>query len=286
MDDFIPNLGHGLVDANSDTVMKEVTFEEGLSSAEVLTIVCVQQQTTIPVPAIRRSLQNLLPDDESANDVFTSGFIAMDYIRGSTLRAAWPALSLWSKLRVVWTLRQYIRQLRSITSPFSNRPGPIGGPSALPPLGLVFYDRIPSFETVDDLAQYYNNFRNECQAIGELPSDFPPFPDASPLVMTHGDLHQSNIMLDKSGRVWLIDWGTSGYLPVWYEYIAAAAHATAKNAPTSWLALLPLVTSPYFAHEAYAEQIQIISRPSRRTPFTGLYPIWEHLKSWVASLGT
>lgn len=78
MDDFIPNLGHGLVDANSDTVMKEVTFEEGRPSAEELTIVCVQQQTTIPVPAIRRSLQDLLPDDESADDVFTPGFIAMD----------------------------------------------------------------------------------------------------------------------------------------------------------------------------------------------------------------
>lgn len=251
-------------------------------SAEALTMECVQQQTTISIPAIRRSVRDRSPGNADFDEVDGWGFIAMDYIPGSTLRVAWPTLSLWGKLEVVWTLRQYIHQLRRVASPYSNRPGPIGGPSALRPLGILFNDRGPSFETVDDMVQYYE----ERKSRGFLPPDSLPFPDASPLVMTHGDLHMSNIILDRSGRVWLIDWGASGYFPAWFEYITAVRLATATNGatPTSWLVLLPLIAGPYFAHEAFAEHAGILLRMQYHTSFTGLYAIWVDLKSRVGRL--
>ena len=143
--------------------MKGVAYWEGRPSAEELTMECVQQQTTISIPAIRRSVRDRLPGDKHYDRLDSRGFIAMDYIRGSTLSVEWPILSLWGKLRVVWTLRQYIRQLRRITSPYSTRPGPIGGPSALQPLGVLFDQNIPSFETVDEMVQYYHNAWNKIE---------------------------------------------------------------------------------------------------------------------------
>lgn len=38
----------------------------------------------------------------------------LDYIPGKTLEECWPSLGLWRRLRIIWTLRGYIRQLRRI----------------------------------------------------------------------------------------------------------------------------------------------------------------------------
>ena len=259
--------------------MKRVECLDGGPAAEVLTMEYVRQQTNIPIPATRRFVQDRLPDD--TDWFYGLGLIAMEYIRGSTLRVAWPTLSFWNKLRVIWTLRQYISQLRQVTSKYSTRPGPPGGCSALPPPGMIFYGTTPPFENSDQLELWYRYTIRKGKSNGRLPRELPPFPDASPLVMTHADLDLGNIMIDESGHVWLIDFGASGYFPKWYEYITAVQIARVKKAPNTWLALLPLVTGPYFAHEAYAEQVGIVSRREHDLSFTGLYAVWMGLKSYI-----
>jgi serine/threonine protein kinase len=37
-------------------------------------------------------------------------------------------------------------------------------------------------------------------------------------VFSHQDLAPRNIILDKEGKIWLIDWGMSGWYPVYFEY--------------------------------------------------------------------
>lgn len=86
--------------------------------SEILTMRLVSQASSIPVPAIRRV-------------VYLGGAraIIMDYIPGKTLDSCWSSLSFWRRLRIIWTLRGYVRQLRRIQVPGALRstmfPGPI-----------------------------------------------------------------------------------------------------------------------------------------------------------------
>ena len=54
------------------------------------------------------------------------------------LRAAWPSLSILGELKVILTMRLYLRQLRRVQHTSSNNlPGPLG-PKPLPCNGLQF----------------------------------------------------------------------------------------------------------------------------------------------------
>lgn len=57
----------------------------------------IHQQTNIRIPAVRRSVRELLPDEDFTEGVYDIGFVAMEHVRGSTLRIVWPSLSLWNK---------------------------------------------------------------------------------------------------------------------------------------------------------------------------------------------
>ena len=115
----------GMRRITSDAVVKtEPDSFDGISS-EALTFTLVVRHITIPVPRVRRVIRI------EGNQVA----IIMDYIPGRQLRHAWPAMSLFAKLRVAFTLRGYIRQLRAIRHPRTLVPGPIAlGDEARPPL--------------------------------------------------------------------------------------------------------------------------------------------------------
>ncbi len=90
-----------------------------LYDSEVLAMRLVRENTTIPIPNIRRVF-----------DMPVSRAMVLDYIPGKTLEECWPALGLWRRLRIIWTLRGYIRQLRRIQPRDTLRriafPGPFG----------------------------------------------------------------------------------------------------------------------------------------------------------------
>lgn len=93
----------------------EVWGEDPDLNREVLAMRFVWDHTTIPIPCPYRALRS--------HDLT---LIVMDFIAGERLDRAWPTLSLWSRLRVVWTLRSYVRQLRRIPVPPPPFPGPLG----------------------------------------------------------------------------------------------------------------------------------------------------------------
>ena len=90
----------------SDVVMKG----DIVTDSEPLTMSLVRESTTILVPAVRRFLKV----DRRM------GFV-MEYIPGKTVSDCWSRLGLFQCARLFWTLRRYIRQLRS-----EQFPGPIG----------------------------------------------------------------------------------------------------------------------------------------------------------------
>ena len=70
---------------------------------ELLAMRLVNEQSTIPIPAVRRVL---------GTERTTA--IIMEYTPGKTLKECWPDLSLWQRICIIWTIRGYIRQLRRI----------------------------------------------------------------------------------------------------------------------------------------------------------------------------
>lgn len=118
----------------TDAVMRSGT---AVHDPEIFTMRLVRQSSSIPVPAVRRVL-----------NFEGSRAIVMDYIPGETLKSCWPRLGLWQRLRIIWTLRGYIRQLRRIKVPEALRTTIFPGPVASEPqvcYGPMFTEYVRPF---------------------------------------------------------------------------------------------------------------------------------------------
>lgn len=184
---------------------------------EALAMDLVRTRTTIPIPRTIRVI--------NLNDVMHA--LVMEYVPGKRLDREWPTLSLWSRLKVAWTLRSYIRQLRKIKS---TRPGPLGdAPGPLLCDGHLFnYHPRGPFPDQLALASYFHGF---LARYFPRPSSYDPFDLDKPLVLTHFDLNTRNIILGDDGRVWLIDWALSGFYPDWFEFMSMTYASEPDCAP-------------------------------------------------------
>lgn len=194
------------------------------SRTEVERMEFAARRTTIPVPRARRvsGMENV---------------IAMDFISGRRLRETWDELSWWMKFRIACTLRLYIAQLRRLTHLLPGDDGSVEG--------ALFDDR--SFGAFRN----FGTFRYWCQIVAMdgyllvrragLPAQLPSTHDSdwSGSVFTHGDLHLANLILGDDGRLWVLDWGSSGHYPSAFESLAMARY---DDAPTSWSKLNRWIT--------------------------------------------
>ncbi|KZV68672.1 hypothetical protein PENSPDRAFT_582059 [Peniophora sp. CONT] len=196
----------------------------------------VRQHTTIPVPRTHRAdLRSLI----------------MDRIDGENLLSCWGRLSWFRQLRVACTLRLYVKQLRALKRSY---PGNIvnGGVS-----GLFFeYDysteKLGPFSSSGALRRYctyaaYKQWQYRSR-FGTNEVEPPPNADFdwSP-VFVHGDLNMSNILLDRGGTVWLIDWAWAGYYPVCLEALAmrhSNVNVLPDVVPASWERYRTFIAGP------------------------------------------
>ncbi|TBU44082.1 kinase-like domain-containing protein [Dichomitus squalens] len=183
----------------------------------------VFHHTTIPVPRVRRVIRY----DSDEYSVFI-----MDRIPGRQLAQVWPSLSILGKLRVAFTLRSYIQQLRAIRHPRS----------------VALICPCPMFGEIGPPRGPFSSYCEAGAASTAMPSE--PFDDIRPLVLTHCDLNMRNILVGDDGRLWLIDWGWSGFYPEWFEYVTARRRSelvpSAKPDHRVWEALMPFICGPYF----------------------------------------
>ncbi|PCH36187.1 kinase-like protein [Wolfiporia cocos MD-104 SS10] len=170
---------------------------EDVNDSEPLAISLVRESTTIPVPAVRRYLT-----------VNGNNAIIMDYIPGQTLEDCWGQLGFWRRLRVVWTIRRYIRQLQRVLVPGTPRskqfPGRIGNGPQLSPSAE---DHVHT-ATLGASAQFLTDV------------EYFTFDSSLPLVLTHLDLNPRNLMIDHDSCVWFIDREHASFYPQWFEYVA------------------------------------------------------------------
>jgi thiamine kinase-like enzyme len=176
----------------------------------------------------------------------------MELIRsGRQLHACWPSLSLWAKLKVILAVRSYLRQLRQIEDVHSSTPGPLS-PQPSRCKGLQFgLDSKGPFPSTSALAEHFHGELRRAEARyfrGRKSLDESIF---ACLVFTHNDLNMRNILLDDEGRLWLVDWGWSGFFPTGFEYLAMRFAAQKDRELKGWQTSIKFMAEPSFEMERW-----------------------------------
>lgn len=83
----------------------------------------------------------------------------------------------------------------------------------------VLFQGAGPFASYDELTSWFMHKLDVNRQIRGTPKENLHFDSSLPLVLTHLDLHPHNILLDREGRVWLIDWEYAGFYPQWFEYV-------------------------------------------------------------------
>ncbi|KAG6813240.1 hypothetical protein H0H92_012877 [Tricholoma furcatifolium] len=171
----------------------------------------VRAHTDILIPRYHRLVR---PASQMTRTILLS-----QYISGRTLGQCWDTLGPWMQFRVALTLRHYIRQLRSLSS---SVPGPVGEQPQLCYGPHFIEGGAGPFPDYEALSAYYaarlETTRRWAESTDKPIPDLAPFDNSLPLVMTHQDLNERNIILGNDNQLWIIDWQLSGFYPEWFEY--------------------------------------------------------------------
>jgi aminoglycoside phosphotransferase (APT) family kinase protein len=168
----------------------------------------LQQKTTIPLPKI-------------ALDWNDGGrhFIVTERIPGEPLSEMWVKMSAYERESIAKQVADYLLQLRSI---HSARMQGLNGE----PIYSAFLFRNGYGLAHGPLSSNDELWADMDIALKEVPEDVriqlrKRMPPAEPFTFTHGDLTFVNIMV-KDGRVTgILDWESSGFFPVWWEFTCA-----------------------------------------------------------------
>ena len=245
--------GVGVFKLTPSTVAKasQDMDEDAADASEANALDLLFSETTIPIPRVRRVVKRQW-----------DSLIIMDYIPGSTLAHVWPTFSMWRKIRVGFTLRRYVRQLRRLKASATTPPGPLSAQGARicesPIFGQVQSHRGP-FASYFELSTFFNERHQMAMDAKEVPQDDPSrndlFDNSEPLVLTHQDLNLRNIIVGEDGRLWIVDWAWAGYYPPWFEYVAMVRQnedeMISGTNDNFWKAMVPFICGPYFKQERW-----------------------------------
>ncbi|KAH9931137.1 uncharacterized protein BXZ73DRAFT_47430 [Epithele typhae] len=204
--------------------------------SEIAAMKFARQNTNIPIPRIHES--------DSRDWLF------MDFIDGETLWECWDRLSFFRRFRVACTLRLFIKQLRALAPPAALIVGSLDSGHAK---GIVFGEtEYAPFRSMD----HFRRFCNVAAFLGwehtpgtnaiRLEVGPPPRPtmDWTP-VFSHADLNRSNIILDRQGTLWIIDWAMAGFYPRCIEPIVMQDMEDPVMFPqlanSSWPSFIPFI---------------------------------------------
>jgi aminoglycoside phosphotransferase (APT) family kinase protein len=180
-------------------------FGDAIQTQEVEAMKCVLSRTNVPTPKLRRYFfftesQSGFPDE--------CGFIVMDYLEGDVLFDIWNHLDDEKRKDIIQQVADHVSQLQAV---HFEKPGPLGGGRCR---GFWFtdYDAGP-FENKNEINAWFTHKLEISKAVSQANKQLPPF-DVNSFVLVHHDLNPVNLMLDSSGKVWIIDWGAAGAYPI------------------------------------------------------------------------
>ncbi|KAF2763201.1 UROD/MetE-like protein [Pseudovirgaria hyperparasitica] len=210
--DLLPHLEKftdvpGIYKLDEQTIVKT---GNATSMAEAAALRLVREQTSIPVPEV---FDAYMRDDDAE-----CGAIIMEYVQGDVLRDIWPQMTQTEKDSIVDQLRDYMIQLREISSDF------IGSVDKTPCRDQFFSeepDMFGPFESEGDFragcirAMYNSRHSHWTETVAGFIKALPP----AKIVLTHNDFHPRNIIVRDGKVVGIIDWELCGFYPEYWEYV-------------------------------------------------------------------
>lgn len=197
----------GVWSLGSNLILKERSIEP--PNFESLNIRFLAERTSIPIPQI-------VEEWHEDNGTY---FLLTKRIQGQPLSEIWPTMSETDKERVAKQTAEYVMQLREL---HSDRMESLGGR----PLYSAFL--FPNgygighgpFSSDDEL------WAEISLSLSNVPEDIclklrQRMPSAAPYTFTHCDLTNVNIIVDNGNLAGILDWESSGYFPVWWEFTCA-----------------------------------------------------------------
>ncbi|KAG2418927.1 hypothetical protein HFD88_002030 [Aspergillus terreus] len=248
--------GACLVFADSDMVVK---YGYGVRLAEAEAMFLVSKRTTIATPKLL-----------SAYVLDGTGYIVMSYEEGEPLAHYWDRVSEAEQEKILLQLRNYVEQMRGVKGDF------IGGIDYSSCCDGIFEGGF------GDYTKYsYGPYESEesfnegiVQALRDrLPTELLEHegdPDSvfftsefllyqtvrglkgHEIVFTHGDLHDRNIIVRADGTVVLLDWGSAGFWPEYWEFYRAMFGSPWK---VSWDRMVEKFIPPYYVESAIMQKV-------------------------------
>ncbi|KAH7381614.1 hypothetical protein BKA66DRAFT_512491 [Pyrenochaeta sp. MPI-SDFR-AT-0127] len=132
----------------------------------------------------------------------------MDFIDENSLDAIpWAERTVQQRQHIIAQAAKGLAWMRTMRSSI---PGPVGG--GIPTGGLfTLYGAGRTFQTATDMEPWFNHKLN-IRGTGDVTGMF------DELSMCHMDLSLRNLVLDKAGELWFLDWAFAGFFPPSFEY--------------------------------------------------------------------
>lgn len=197
----------GVWSLGSNLILKERSSDP--PNFEAPNVRFLASRTSIPIPQIVEEWQ----EDDGAS------FLLTKRIRGQTLSEIWPKMTSADKERVAKQTAEYLMQLHELRS---DRLESIGGH----PIYSAFL--FPNgygighgpFSSDDEL------WAEMSLALTQVPEQVRSklrqrMPAATPYTFTHGDLTNVNIIVENGNLAGILDWESSAFFPVWWEFTCA-----------------------------------------------------------------
>lgn len=181
------------------------------SLPDALAAQCLARKLGIRVPEIRRTITQT-----------NQSYIIMDRVPAETLEVCWSRLGWIATIKLAFELRKYVRRMRQVSSATAG--GLQTGVSTS--LWLEDYYGLPLHACPSDIQSYITFWLQYPQ---RRPLVYPDpelhrentalIPSISTrFVFTHQDLAPRNILINEHRRMWLIDWDSAGFYPLYFEY--------------------------------------------------------------------
>lgn len=227
--DLRPNTPRVVLQLSDSTIFKVGTTVK-VAEAEALRLVA-RKASNVPVPAVL----HVYRDEKSG-----MGYIIMTKLEGEPLSHQWAHMSLEKRKDITSQLAYYVREWRKIRGSFLGAVD--GGPcpdtifrhphsiAAHPDASYGPYESRHDF--IQGVVEALRNSRpaghrdalddqTESRILASKAED-----DHHGIVLTHGDLNKSNILVKDGVVTGIVDWGGAGYSIEEREYLEAKIRGT------------------------------------------------------------
>ncbi|KAJ9261748.1 hypothetical protein DTO280E4_8889 [Paecilomyces variotii] len=233
--DLAPNRmsGNAIWQISQSTILK-VGWTVKMSEAEALILLATK--TNIPVPKVF-----------SAYTIGDIGFILMSKVEGEPLGSSWDNMSHEERQSIARQLNSYVLEWRKLGAPFlgSVDGGPCEDIIFKHPWDYTSLKRYGPFQSLEEyklgviealrLSRPDGVWGQTEEELKEKILSYDNQRSADIGVMTHGDLHTDNIIIQNGLVSGIVDWGEAGYSLPEREYFAAKRIAMEE----SWIEIIP-----------------------------------------------